>query len=182
MDIIENGKGLSRPTGPDAAERGARDAHEPGLGELLRHLAELLDRGSEARYRALGLDFRPRYTPLMRALGDGPMTVGALQRTARLTQGAVSQTIALMAQEELVRRIETEDGRSRAVALTRKGEALRDALLPEWDLRCAAAAALEREIDAPLRALLTRAVDLLEATPFEERLERENVGRPGAQG
>ncbi len=39
-----------------------------GLGTLLRHLLELLDGDVEQAYAELGLDYRPRFTPVVRAL------------------------------------------------------------------------------------------------------------------
>ena len=148
------------------------DHNTMGLGSLLRHLTDLLDAGSQNAYRAVGLDLRPRYVPLLRALGDGPLPVTVLRDRARQTQGAISQTVKLMEAAGLVSRTDAEDGRSRPVALTAKGVALRDRLEDEWQARLAAVAMLEREIDAPLRAMLARAVDALEREGFADRLAR----------
>ncbi len=65
----------------------------PGLGELLRHLSELVDQGAEEQYRAMGLNYRARYTPVLRAIVAGAATVTDITEATYLTQGAVSQTI-----------------------------------------------------------------------------------------
>jgi hypothetical protein len=52
----------------------------PTLGTLPRHLVELLDGAVEARYVAAKLDYRPCYTPVMRApleLGSASIRVKA---------------------------------------------------------------------------------------------------------
>lgn len=149
---------------------------EPGLGELLRHLTELVDGGSRRHYRAVGVRYRPRYTPVMRALGEGPLTVGQLQARVRVTQGAVSQTVKLLESERLARREPTDDGRSLAVVLTDRGRALRRALVAQWALRLQVIEQLEAEIGTPLRQVLTDAIDALEADGFDARLARAQHG------
>ena len=47
----------------------------PGLGELLRYVGELVEQGAEEHYRAMRLDYRARYTPVLRALAAGASTV-----------------------------------------------------------------------------------------------------------
>ncbi|MCY7306720.1 MAG: hypothetical protein LH632_11335 [Rhodoferax sp.] len=47
-----------------------------GLGTQLRHLIELLDGDVAQAYADAGLDYRPRYTPVMRVLqqhGSAPI-------------------------------------------------------------------------------------------------------------
>jgi DNA-binding MarR family transcriptional regulator len=155
------------------------DRHgELGLGELLRHLTELVDGGSQRHYRAIGVSYRPRYTPVIRALGEGPLTVGQLRARMRVTQAAVSQTVKLLEAEGLVRREPTGDGRSHAVALTERGRMLRRDLVVQWALRLRVIEELEVEIGAPLRRLLVDAIDALEADGLDARLARAQAGAP----
>lgn len=147
----------------------------PGLGEVLRHLTELLDRGSEAHYHDIGLETRARYTPLLRRLGEGDMTVSALQQKLRITQGAISQTVKLMQQEGLVRRVAAADRRSQKIRLTQKGQALRRQLTAQWRLRFNAIDRLEQEIGVPLRRHLDQAIEALEGEGFDRRLHRLSV-------
>ena len=148
------------------------DISSVGLGEVLRHLTDLLDRGSENAYALRGVTHRARYTPVMRALGEGPLSITLLQQRLRVTQGAVSQTVKLMEEEGLLRRVASADRRTRKVALTKKGGAQRQRLLEEWQLRLDAIAELESEIGAPLRETLLRAIAGLEREGFEQRIAR----------
>lgn len=77
---------------------------KPGLGELLRYVGELVDQGAEAHYRTLALNYRPRYTPVLRAISAGAETVTDITARSRLTQGAISQTVGLMVAEGIVAR------------------------------------------------------------------------------
>lgn len=141
-----------------------------GLGELLRHLTELTDGGSSAMYEALSFDYRPRYTPVMRALTGGPATVGELQRRLFVSQGAVSQTLKLMAQDGLVRKTKGDDGRESIVELSPAGRHALAALRPHWDVRFEAIEGLEAEIGLPLRVGLERAVSALQRRSFAKRI------------
>lgn len=143
-----------------------------GLGELLRHLTDLLDRGSQDAYQDSGLSFRPRYTPIMRALEGEPVSVSELCERLRITQGAISQTLKLMEADNLVDRVPTQDSRSRAIILTTEGQALRKKLMSQWHLRLLAISELEAEIDLPLRSVLKSAIDALETEGFAHRLAR----------
>jgi len=67
-----------------------------GLGELLIYVTELVDQGAEEHYRDLSLSYRARYTPVLRAIAAGAETVTDITGATHLTQGAVSQTVALM--------------------------------------------------------------------------------------
>jgi DNA-binding MarR family transcriptional regulator len=74
-----------------------------GLGTQLRHLIELLDGAVGAAYEEAGLDYHPRYTPIMRALIDKEaLTLGEIASRAGITQPAATQTVGLMAREGLV--------------------------------------------------------------------------------
>ena len=83
----------------------------PGLGELLRYVNELVEHGAEEHYRAMRLDYRARYTPVLRALHAGACTVTDITARTHLTQGAISQTVALLEGDGLVARHAVDDGR-----------------------------------------------------------------------
>ncbi len=73
------------------------------LGTQLRHLIELLDDGVSAANDYPDIGFRPRYTPIMRALADGrSLTIGQLAEAARISQPAATQTVAVMLADGLV--------------------------------------------------------------------------------
>lgn len=143
---------------------------EPGLGELLRHLVEQLDRGSEEHYLRSSLPFRARYTPVMRALAGGSCCVSEITERVHITQGAVSQSIKLMQEDGLIKRESGPDARQSIVVLTAKGQKLLTTLQAQWAARIRAIEQLEEEIACPLRANLMEAVAALQSKGFSERL------------
>src|SRR5580692_10666458 len=75
-----------------------------GLGTRMRHVLELLD-GDVARvYADLGVpDYRPRYSPVIRALvALGPLSIRDLAGAVGVTHSAASQTAAQMARHGLL--------------------------------------------------------------------------------
>lgn len=142
----------------------------PGLGELLRHLNDIVDHGSEERYAEIGLACRPRYTPVLRAMAAGASTVSDITEACRLTQGAVSQTLGLMAEAGLVTRHPLPDGRKSEVRLTGAGQVLLTQVSAHWSVIFAALDELEAEIGHPLRRALTDTIDALERRSFAQRL------------
>src|SRR5512139_1918743 len=73
------------------------------LGSRLNHLLRLLDDGVTALHAGLGLaDLRPRYAPVLRVLAAGPRTIRQLAGAIGVTNSAASQTVAQMANRELV--------------------------------------------------------------------------------
>jgi DNA-binding MarR family transcriptional regulator len=144
---------------------------KPGLGELLRYIAELIDQGAEARYRALNLSYRPRYTPVLRAIAAGAESVTDITTRTHLTQGAVSQTLGLMTADGILARHPLEDGRKSGFHLTSQGKHLLTVLEPQWRITFAAVDALEREIGHPLLRVLQDTAHALERQDFAARLQ-----------
>lgn len=144
--------------------------HRPGLGELLRHLSDLVDGGAQKAYSELGLNYRPRYTPVMRAVQRGLVTVKDITLAIKITQSAVSQTVKLMEQDGLVERCVTADGRSQTLLLTRSGAKLLGILEEHWAHTFIAIESIEAEINRPLRATLEAAISALEVKDFAARL------------
>ncbi|MBZ0226440.1 MAG: MarR family winged helix-turn-helix transcriptional regulator [Comamonas sp.] len=145
---------------------------KPGLGELLRHVTELVDLGAEERYRDLSPGYRARYTPVLRAMEAAAATVTDITDATHLTQGAVSQTIALMIAEGIVVKRPMEDARKSSLRLSPKGRALLKKLQPNWDVTFKAIDALETEIGHPLRQVLVATAKALEREGFAQRLRR----------
>ena len=145
----------------------------PTLGTLLRHLVELLDRDVEAAYEAAGLTWRPRYTPVLRALmALGPASIRALSQKIGITHSAVSQTVSQMAKDGLVELRPGADARERIVALSAKTEAMIPALQKQWAATNAAADQLDSELSAPLSKIAAEALEALTHQPFGARIER----------
>ncbi len=154
------------------------DKDRPGLGELLRYVGELVDQGAAERYRAMEIDYRPRYTPVLRALSAGAVTVTDITTASRLTQGAISQTVSLMLKDDLVVRHDLEDGRKSGLKLTRRGLELLKRLEPHWETTFRAIGALETEIGFPLLDMLGSLATALERQGFADRLaDAERAGK-----
>lgn len=143
----------------------------PTLGTLVRHLIELIDGDVEAAYAASGLTWRPRYTPVLRALMTiGPTSIKALAREIGISHSAVSQTVSQMTRDGLVALRPGADARERIVTLTPKTEAMIPALQRQWSATNAAAAQLDAELSAPLSEVLGEAIAALNQRPFRERI------------
>jgi len=155
------------------------NAH-PGLGTRLRRLIELLDGGVSVAHDYAAIDYRPRYTPVMRALAGGrALTIGEIAQAAGLTQPAATQTVALMARAGLVRvTASREDARRRAVRLAPAGLRLMPRLEAAWDATDRAAEALDAELAHPLSVAVDEALAALERKPFAHRIA-ESAAPPG---
>jgi len=143
------------------------------LGTQLRHLIELLDTAVENSYAEAGLAYRPRYTPLMRALRDTDgLSVGQLAEAAGITQPAATQTVTLMQKEGLVvATAAKDDARKRLIHLSPAGRAMLPALEQCWAATNAASAGLEAELPYPLSELIEAAIAALEQQPMEARIQ-----------
>jgi DNA-binding MarR family transcriptional regulator len=153
---------------------------DPTLGTLLRHLIELLDSAVAETYADSGLDYRPRYTPVFRALLTlGPSSILAISRHARITHSAASQTVAEMVKRGWLRVGKGPDARQRIVALTGKADAATQILRRHWAATNSAAHELDRELSAPLSDLLRETIGALERRPFLERIKSAAAGPAG---
>ncbi|MYN09642.1 MarR family transcriptional regulator [Massilia sp. FT127W] len=145
---------------------------KPGLGTQLRHLIDLLDGAVGAAYEEAGLDYRPRYTPVMRALTQGEArTIGQIAESAGITQPAATQTIALMLKAGLiVSEPGALDGRQKMISLSAQGRALLPQLQQCWQATAAAARSLDEDLPYPLSDALANAIAALRQQSFGERI------------
>lgn len=143
---------------------------KPTLGTQLRHLIELLDGAVQDAYIEAGVETRPRYTPVFRALAASePCTLGQIASAAGITQPAATQTISLMIKDGLVSaKPAPDDARQRLIRLTKKGRALYPKMQACWAATNLAANSLDQE--AALSAALASAIAALEAKPFAQRI------------
>lgn len=142
-----------------------------GLGTQLRHLIDLLDGDVATAYTEAGLDYRPRYTPVMRVLGEhGSAAIGEIAAFAGITQPAATQTVALMKKEGLVVIVPGADARQRLVALSEQGRALLPQLQVCWAATARAAASLDADLAFPLSQCLADAIAALGQQPYIERI------------
>lgn len=145
---------------------------KPTLGTQLRHLIELLDGAVEAAYAENGLDYRPRYTPVMRALmAFETCTIGQIAEAAGITQPAATQTVGRMIKEGLVTaEAGAQDGRRKMVRLTAQGQAMLPQLQRCWQATAEAARSLEAELPSSLSETLASASAALAGKSFGERI------------
>lgn len=143
-----------------------------GLGTLLRHLLELLDGDVQRAYDDLHIDYRPRYTPIVRALlSVEPRSIRDIANHAGMTHSAVSQTVAQMKKQGLVKLAASKgDARERNACLSPKCRAMLPLLHQQWAATDAAAEALDSELTASLRELAGEAIAQLEQRSFRERI------------
>lgn len=142
-----------------------------GLGTQLRHLIDLLDGDVAQQYKDAGLDYRPRYTPIVRALKElGTASIGQIADAAGITQPAATQTVNLMKKDGLVAVAPGTDGRQRLVSLSPQGRKLLPALEKCWAATKAAADGLDAQLSASLSRILDEALAALEEKPFHARI------------
>lgn len=140
-------------------------------GVLLRRLIDHLDSAVEQSYVDAGLDYRPRFTPILRALlNHGPASLRALSARTGVTHSAVSQTVSQMASRDWVALEPGADARERIVALTPFALQRLPELERCWAAIAAASDALDADIGQPLTGVLLRALDALDRQPFSDRL------------
>jgi len=144
----------------------------PTLGTLLRHLIENLDSAVEEAYIGSGLDYRPRYTPIVRALLHlGPSSIRTISNHARISHSAASQTVSEMVKYGWAQTGKGSDARQHIVALTPKAEEAMPTLMRHWAATELAVSDLDQELPYPLSNLLREAIDALERSPFLQRIE-----------
>lgn len=144
---------------------------QPGLGTQLRRLINHLDEAVDEAYRRAGLDYRPRYTPIVRTLIElGPCTLRTISNRIGVSHSAVSQTVSQMASRQLVDILSATDGRERLVNLSPSAKALLPELERCWRATAQAAASIDAELSFPLSTLLDEAFQALERRSFSARL------------
>ena len=142
-----------------------------GIGTQLRHLLELLDGAVTEAYANESLRYRPRYTPVMRALiASEPRAISQIAEAAGISQPAATQTVSLMIRDGLVSSAPGRDARQRMIRLTPAGRDLLPNLQRCWRATAAAAAGLDAELCSPLSHVLADAITALERKSFGDRL------------
>lgn len=156
-----------------------------GLGTMLRHLLELLDGDVERLYREAGLNYRPRYTPVMQSLlRRGSTTIQDIARDAMITHSAASQTVSQMVRDELVYLQRGLDSRERIVHLTDHAQKLLPRLRLLWAATARAATRLDTELTTPLHQAVSEAIQALERERFLQRIRSglQTSGRRKVEG
>jgi DNA-binding MarR family transcriptional regulator len=146
----------------------------PSLGTELRRLLELLDGDVERRYASLGLDYRPRFTPIVRSIEIlGPASIKSIAQHSGLSHSAVSQTVAQMMKFGLLILIPGLDGRERIAEATETLKQMLPLLHIQWVATNRAAAKLETELPASLLKTVGEAIAALQRRSFADRIGDE---------
>lgn len=152
-----------------------------GLGTRLRRLLELLDGDLDGHYDRNLPGYRPRFTPVVRALADGcSLTVNEIARASGVSQPAASQTVALMADAGWLMSSPSENRRERKVILTPKALEALPWLEAQWAMTAKAAKALETELSIDLADAIDKAIAALERKSFLARIEAASAPRQSA--
>lgn len=150
----------------------AMDLQHATLGTLLRALLDQLDPAVEQAYRDLQLDYRPRYTPVLRTLvAQGPCRIKDLAQACGLSHSALSQTVSAMVRAGWLLTAIGEDNRERILQLSPQALQAMPALQAQWQATARAAHSLEADLGQPLEQVLRAALQALEQRPFAQRLQ-----------
>ena len=143
-----------------------------GLGTLLRHLIERLDGDVSWAYSIAGLeDYRPRFTPIVRALErTESATIGQVAKAAQISHSAASQTIGEMVKRGLLVRRKGQDGREAHLRMTRKLKSVLPLLHAQWSAVYRAEAALNSALPFSLRSLAEATLVELDRRSFASRI------------
>ncbi|WP_294991634.1 MarR family transcriptional regulator [uncultured Stenotrophomonas sp.] len=148
------------------------DLQHATLGTLLRALLDQLDPAVELAYRDLQLDYRPRYTPVLRTLmARGPCRIKDLAHACGLSHSALSQTVAAMVRDGWLHAATGEDSRERILQLSPRALQALPALQAQWQATARAARSLDADLGQPLQQVLRQALQALEQRTFAQRLQ-----------
>lgn len=141
------------------------------LGTELRTLFEQIDADVGNVLAGLGLDgYRPRFSPVVRALVEGPASVRQLAAATGVTHSAASQTVAAMVRAGWVRQRVGADARERIVELTEAAHDALPAIRAEWEVTAGALGALDAELPYPLSTFVADLRTALERSSFRQRM------------
>jgi DNA-binding MarR family transcriptional regulator len=153
-------------------------ASSPTLGTLLRHLIECLDGAVEEAYLRAGIDYKPRYTPIVRALQAlGPASIRTISQHAGITHSAASQTVTDMSKHKLLVITSGDDARERIISLSPAAEAILPLVKQQWEMTEAAARTLDAELGLSLPDVLKNTLKLLAEHSFSDRIAAERKKR-----
>jgi DNA-binding MarR family transcriptional regulator len=131
----------------------------------------LLDGDVERTYREAGLDYRARFTPLMRVLFERPdASIRELADATGLTHSAASQTAQQMRRAGLVEPRRSRDGRERRLLASGRARELQPLLEARWRATKTAADALDAELPHPLSNSLDHAIAAVQRKSFFDRI------------
>lgn len=156
------------------------DVGELGLGSRLKRLSDLCMTEVKVIYTEAGFDFEPRWFPLFRLLIDRHhVTVTEVSEQLGMTHPHVSLLVKELINAKLIlSRSNPNDGRSRHLVLTPKGEKLGAKLAPFWKAIRQSVADLVREEDTHFLKALTKIEASFNATPLSQLVRSKVEPKP----
>ncbi|TSE05946.1 MarR family transcriptional regulator [Mesorhizobium intechi] len=145
------------------------------LGSRLKRIGEQLQADAQQLLDGLEVPLQSSQYPLLAALDRlGPLAVGELAQSLRLTQPGVTRSVSLLVELELVEAVQSDDDqRRKMVSLTAKGHRLVDvAKRSVWPRIESAVADLCQDLSGPLLDQLAAIEDGLAAAPLDRRLKK----------
>lgn len=141
------------------------------LAARLRRISERLDRDGTRVYGACGFRFEQRWYGVLRQLiTRGPMSVGEIAATLRISHASVSEARRSLERDGIVIATPSPgDARRRTLDLTPAGRAMCERLSPLWDDFNAVALELNDEAGDLVR-LLDRLDDALDGRSMYDRI------------
>lgn len=141
------------------------------LGSRLRCLTERLTQDVSHIYRALDIDFEPRWFSIFYLLSQkAPLGVVDIARILNVSHPAVNQLAGEMIDHGLVQAMKDKnDKRKRLLTLTEKGQALLPASREIWDGIYRAVQEAMDESDSKLLADIERLESALDRQPIHQR-------------
>lgn len=138
-----------------------------------------MNRDIDRIYDEAKLGVKPNFVmELLRLDADGPMTIAELAASVERTHSAMSQKVAAMQRDGLVRTASRRDRRSKHVLLTPKAKRVVGRLAAEWRATQAAIAEIESELPYPMSRALMDVELALERTSFYDRVKRKLADDP----
>ncbi|MDE8652696.1 MarR family winged helix-turn-helix transcriptional regulator [Novosphingobium album (ex Liu et al. 2023)] len=150
------------------------------LGSRFRRLGERLQSGVAELARAEGIAAQPAQFPVLAALAEKPMTIGALVERLDLSQPGITRSVGRLVADGLVEPLAGDGGdmRQRTVGLSPRGRALLDRanarIFPHVE-RAVAAMCAGTGLD--LLGYLDRLDAALAETPLDQRARALRDGK-----
>jgi len=132
-DDANPGARTSRAYRTSRASRPSRVSELPSTWRPIKAVQQRMDDGIAAVYDRLGIEgVRPRFSMALMFLDDAGMSIRELAERCGVTHSAMSQSVAVMRDAELVESEPGTDARSRVITLTARGHEVAAVFWREW--------------------------------------------------
>lgn len=144
------------------------------VASRLQRLSDILRKDAASIYDAFGIDFQPKWFPVIHALNrKGPSTIAEIATALGFAHTSVLQLVNELEQNGLVRSSEhASDGRKRIITKTPKATRLFSEMEEAWDVMGKALTQLMNTENNLLKAL-DEVEERFEAESFQSRALRE---------